>query len=140
MKIEISEKAHRTLAFAIIAEGWNELVQTGLTPDGLGVCPVTRDDTVVYASVDSGEVVGVLVLASDWTAAEQVCRITLAYVEPSVRKKGVFKALLAAALAYAKSKGVPKVTISASPEADVLRLVMRKFDVPIAHVTYELAV
>ena len=140
MKIEISESAYKTPAFALIAEGWNEMVQASLTTDGQALWPVGGDDTVLYTTLDSGEVVGVLVLASEGAPYARAARVTLAYVEPSMRKKGVFKAMLAAALDVAKSKQMSKVSISCSPDAGVMQLVMRKFDIPVATVTYELGV
>ena len=95
MKILYSERAQHTPAFSLIAEGWNELVQTGNSPDGVAISPVTKDSEVVYAALDNGEIVGVLVYGSDWVMDEHPTRVQLAYVEPSSRRKGVFRAMLA---------------------------------------------
>ena len=76
-----------------MAEGWNELVQEGFTPDGDGVSPVKPDNEVLFAVSDDNDVVGVLAYALD--APANAYDVTLAYVEPSSRKRGVFKALIA---------------------------------------------
>ena len=138
MQINVCESAHRTPAFAIIAEGWNELVQTGQTPDGVASCPVQRDDAVVYAQLDNGEIVGVLVLSSG--PAEDFMRLVLAYVEPSMRRKAVFRSLLAEALTVAKKRGADRLVIESMAGSDALQVVMRKIGVPVARVIHEVAV
>ena len=92
LKIEYSRKASQTPAFALLAEGWNEIVQSGFTPDLVGVCPVTADTEVLYAISTEGDLVGVL--AWDGSTPDGKYRVTMAYVEPSSRRKGVFHALL----------------------------------------------
>ena len=60
VKIVYNRQAASTAAFALIAEGWNELVQEGLTPDGKGFCVVDATDHVLYAEREDGEIVGVV--------------------------------------------------------------------------------
>lgn len=135
MNIGYSKSAGSTPAFALIAEGWNELVQEGITPDGLALCPVKAEDEVLYAISPDGDVVGVLVYGAD--PLGNACSVKLAYVEPSMRKRGVLKALLAALKVEAEKFGF-RVVIE-TPSNSTVQAVMRHMNMPIASVVYEVA-
>lgn len=94
MKIGHSKSCLNTPAFALLTEGWNDLVQDGFTTDGMAVCPLRSTTECFYATNDTDEIVGVLAFDFDITTA--VFTVRLAYVEPSSRKTGVFAALFAA--------------------------------------------
>ncbi len=87
-QIEYNSCASSTKAFAIIAEGWNDLVQEGFTPDLQGTCPVKDDSEVLFATSSDGDIVGVLTWTRDPIA--RTFTITLGYVEPSSRRQHVF--------------------------------------------------
>jgi len=140
MKILYSERAQHTPAFSLIAEGWNELVQTGNSPDGVAISPVTKDSEVVYAALDNGEIVGVLVYGSDWVMDEHPTRVQLAYVEPSSRRKGVFRAMLAELVSRARTLKKTTVVMSSTPENSDVMTVMRKLDIPLTTITFEIGV
>lgn len=106
MKVAYSDQAASTPAFALIAEGWNEMVQDGHTPEGQGFCPVEREDHVLYAGRDEGEIVGVLCFHEQFSAIV----ITLAYVEPTSRRQGVWRLLYAALGARGKLTSINRVS------------------------------
>jgi predicted GNAT family acetyltransferase len=135
MVVVYSHRAADTPAFALIAEGWNEMVQEGLTPDGVGVCPVKADDEVLYTVSAEGDIVGVLVYGQE--ACGSVIRVSLAYVEPSMRKRGVFKMLLAALKQSAVTREM-RVEIQA-PTNSLIQAVLRHLNTPVAAVVYEIA-
>ena len=58
IEVRYSKSASFTPAFALIAEGWNELVQSGLTSEGRGDAPFDASSEVLYAEQPDGEVVG----------------------------------------------------------------------------------
>ena len=91
MKIGYNRRASHTPAYGLLAEGWNEVVQDGFAPDQQGVSPVAWDNEVLYAVSDEGDIVGVIAWAS--TPQSAVYIVTLAYVEPSSRRRGVFLAM-----------------------------------------------
>jgi hypothetical protein len=93
VKIAYSRSCANTAAFALLVEGWNELVQDGVTPDGLAVCPVTADCECVYAYEQNDDILGAV--AFRYVRELDALEVVLAYVEPSSRKRGVFTALLA---------------------------------------------
>jgi len=106
VQVYYSKQASATDAFAILAEGYNELVQDGHTPDRVGASPIGWNNEVYYASA-TDEIVGVIA----WEAAPQLGAfvVTLAYVEPSSRRKGIYKQLFAALSEHAKKRGVRKI-------------------------------
>lgn len=91
MKIGYSASCRNTEAFAILVEGWNELVQGGLTPDGDATPPFSASTEALYAATDNGEIIGAL---SFDTYPGSVVMIGLAYVEVSSRRKQVFASLV----------------------------------------------
>lgn len=93
MEIAYSRSCANTAAFALLVEGWNELVQEGVTPDGSAVCPVTADCECVYAYQENDDILGAV--AFRYVKELDALEVVLAYVEPSSRKRGVFSALLA---------------------------------------------
>ena len=93
VKIEYSQSALNTPAFALIAEGWNALVQEGWTLDDDGVPPITAESRVIYALNDKdGDVIGVVC----WAVHKTVATVGLIYVEPSSTQAGVFKGMMTA--------------------------------------------
>ena len=60
VKVEYSRSAANTPAFALIAEGWCELVSDGHTPDYQGICPVDAGSELFYGRSKDGDCVGVL--------------------------------------------------------------------------------
>jgi GNAT superfamily N-acetyltransferase len=109
MKIGYSKSAAATPAFALIAEGWNELVQDGLTPDLRGNSPVDWPNQVLYAAREDGEVVGVLCYGRDDVL--NAFLVTLAYVEPTSRRQGVFRELWGVLLDKAKDQKIGRVIL-----------------------------
>ena len=65
MKIVYRKSAAATPAFALIIEGWNDLVQDGFTPDLRGDCPIDWHNQVLHYERDDGEIVGVLCFGHD---------------------------------------------------------------------------
>lgn len=123
-----------TDAYALIAEGWSALVQDGLTPELRGVPPVDANTQVVWAKSPEGDVCGVLCFGYD--KAAQNLNVTLLYVEPSMRRKGVGKAMLEHLQHLARTGSAETITITAPPsDAAVAAL----FGEPVA-VSYELKV
>jgi GNAT superfamily N-acetyltransferase len=137
MRIEYSKRASKTPAFALMAEGWNELVQEGFTPEGDGVSPVKPDNEVLFAVGDDADVVGVLAYALDAPANAYV--VSLAYVEPSSRKRGVFKALIAQLQKLAREDRVDRIELQAAVENAPFQAVLRHLNRPVVSVVYELA-
>ncbi|MEJ6846700.1 GNAT family N-acetyltransferase [Sinorhizobium fredii] len=107
LEIAYSRQAADTEAFTLLAEGWNELVQDGYTPDRMGVPPLDWSDEVLYAIGRDGDVIGVLTWRTVTAVACFV--VTLAYVEPSSRGNGVFRALLAALRQHAAKAGIGRI-------------------------------
>jgi len=132
-----SKSAAATPAFELIAEGWNVLVQEGLSPDYRGVCPVDWHNAVLYACPgDEGEVVGVLTYSHD-----DVCNaylVSLAYVEPTSRRQGVFRAMWAALLDRAKEKNVARVILEVSVRNAPAKAAMGRLGAEPERVVYEL--
>ncbi len=114
MRIEFSRSALNTDAFALIAEGWNDAVQEGNTPDRDGVCPVTAKTAVLYAVSDDDDIVGVLCFDQDVQIG--LASIKLLYVEPSMRKRGVCRQLIEALKDHMKVLEITSVTAAVTPE------------------------
>ncbi len=137
MRIEYSRRASKTPAFALLAEGWNELVQDGYTPDGDGVSPVKPDNEVLYAISDDGDVVGVI--AYTFTDENRAVEITLAYVEPSSRRRGVFKSLVARLRGVARDARVDRIYMQSVVDNAPFQAVLRRLNRPVVSVVYDLA-
>jgi GNAT superfamily N-acetyltransferase len=103
MRVEYSQSAANTDAFALIAEGWNDLVGPG--------------DEVLYAISKDGDIVGVLTFKVG--ERPRVARITLAYVEPSSRRRGVFKDLASELRRLCKERGLARIDCFISPQNDL---------------------
>ena len=132
-----SKSAIATPAFELIAEGWNFLVQEGLSPDYRGVCPVDWHNSVLYACTsDGGEVVGVLTYQHDDVCNAYV--VSLVYVEPTSRKQGVFRALWTALLDRAKEKNVSRVILEVSVRNAPAKAAMSRLGADPERVVYEL--
>jgi L-amino acid N-acyltransferase YncA len=122
VKVYYSKQASATDAFALLAEGYNELVQDGHTPDRLGASPVSWSNEVYYATVAENEIVGVIA----WEAVPQLGAlvVTLAYVEPSSRRRGIYKELFTALCDHAKKRGARKIIHQIGVENATARTVM----------------
>lgn len=106
ISIGYSKSTQNTKAFALVVEGWNELVQDGLTPDHLSFPLGAEDSEVLYAS-RGGEMVGCILWRHAMEA--QTFHVTLAYVEVSSRKKGVFKEMLDSLKKLAQQRQVTRI-------------------------------
>ena len=135
MLVHYSKRASNTPAFGLLAEGWNELVQDGFTAEGDGSPPVRPDDEVLYVHGDSeDDVTGVL--AFDHTLA---LTVRMAYVEPSSRRRGVFKAMLADLREIALVRGVDRIHMSAPVENAPFQAVLMRMGGPTVAVVYDMA-
>ena len=105
--VKHSRRAAFTDAFAIIAEGWNELVQDGLTPDRVGQPPIDEHTQVIYAVGIDGDIVGVL-LFRVWELRGFI-DLTMSYVEPSSRRRGVFRTMLNDLMERGRERGVSRI-------------------------------
>ena len=111
MLISHSERVVDTPAFALIAEGWNELVQDGLTPKGNPLSPLMAGDEVLYAlGDDPDDVIGVLV----YSTSPLFATVEFAYVETSSRRRGIFKALLGRLAATVAPLGIAHIDFADS--------------------------
>jgi GNAT superfamily N-acetyltransferase len=124
MRVDYSQSAANTDAFALIAEGWNELVQDGHTPDQDAISPVGPGDEVLYAIGKDGDIVGVLTFKVGERPG--VARITLAYVEPSSRKRGVFKDLVAELRRLCKERGLTRIDGVIAPQNDLAQYAVKE--------------
>ena len=136
MKLGYSKTAAATPAFALIAEGWNELVQEGLTPDMRGDCPVSWTNSVIFAARDDGEIVGVVCYNPCDVTKSFV--VSLGYVEPTSRKQGVFRELWAALVVKAKEAHVARVVVDVSVQNSAALAILRHLGVPAASCAHEL--
>jgi GNAT superfamily N-acetyltransferase len=135
MKISYSRRAADTPAFALIAEGWNELVQGGLTPELRGDSPVGTENQVLYAEREDGEIVAFLCFTHH--EALSSFSVSLAYVEPTSRKQGVFRDMWAALIERAKRAKVRRVTVDVHPDNENMTEVMSRLSMPVVAWTYE---
>ena len=124
MKIEYNRRASYTPAYGLLAEGWNELVQSGLVPEQTGLSPVAWDNEVFYAVSDEGDIVGVIA----WAASQQsaVYEVKLAYVEPSSRRRGVFRALFDELAVRARKNNVVRIGSSVHAGNTVAKMAFEK--------------
>lgn len=105
--IEHSPSAAKTPAFALVTEGWNEIVQEGLSPDGLGVTPFDGRSEVLFVSDNDREPVATVVYHHDPRTA--LVTIQLVYVEYSSRRRGYLRALLTDLTRIAKERGAQAI-------------------------------
>jgi len=133
IKLAYNSSAAFTPAFALIAEGWNELVQAGLTPEGRADAPFDAASEVIYAERDDGEIIGAVCYH------RRACQfyVTLAFVEPTSRKQGVFTDLFEALKIKAKEEKIARITGDAHAENEVMQAVMARLRVQPAAVTFE---
>lgn len=132
--VEYSRSAADTQAFALIAEGWNELVQEGVTPDGVGVPSISEQSEVLYAvNSDDSDVIGVLT----WKTTSSVFEVGIAYVEPSSRRQGVFKSLFTSLEEMAVKRGARSIRLSTAADANDAHQIMLRVVGPASTVTFE---
>jgi RimJ/RimL family protein N-acetyltransferase len=135
VKVVYSKQASNTASFALIAEGWNELVQEGFTPDGQGFCPVDGNDQVLYAEREDGEIIGVLAYQHYGPLGQFY--VKLGYVEPTSRKQGVYRALYEALLKRAATDKIGRITSTVSVENVAMQEVMKRLGRPLVGLAYE---
>ena len=135
MKIVHSKQAANTAAFALIAEGWNELVQEGFTPDGQGFCPVEANDQVFYAEREDGEIIGVLAYQHYEPLGQFY--VKLGYVEPTSRRQGVYRALFEALLKRAVADKISRITSTVAVDNVAMQEVMKRLGRPLVGLAYE---
>ena len=138
MRIGYDKRAAATDAFALLVEGWNEQVQRGFTVEGDAICPISTTDQVVYAESDEQDIIGAISFQADKDTG--VASVKVAYVEPSSRKRGVFKQLLAEMHRIAMQQGMDRVVVTASPDNAEFLAVMRHLNRPVVAHTFELGV
>lgn len=123
-----SLSAAKTPAFALVTEGWNELVQEGLTPDGLGVTSFDGSAEVLYILDNDQEPVAALVYSVD--SRLRTIELHMAYVEHSSRRRGYFRALALELVKLAKGRGYQEIAVTlptdSSPEANGARAAFRR--------------
>ena len=138
MQIGHSKRAMSTPAAALIAEGWNALVQDGLVIEDLGTLDVLGTDSVVYATSDDGDNVGVLVYRFD--APRGLVWIMLVYVEPSSRRKGVFGEMMSALAAVCRKLSIDRVMFETHTDNKPMQAAMKSMEVPPVMVVYDLRI
>ena len=136
MKVGYSKSAAATPAFALVAEGWNELVQEGLTPDLRADCPVGPTTQVLYVDRDEDrEIIGVL--CYDFDAGSRQITVTLAYVEPTSRRNGVYRELWAELQRRAVELNALRITHIVHTGNMVMREVLQRLGQSVAGLSYE---
>ena len=135
MQVVYSKSAADTPAFALIAEGWNELVQSGMTPEGRGNSPVHAKTEVLFAAHEDGEIVGVLCF--DKVESLNQFFVSLGYVEPTSRKKGVYTALYAELMTRAKDEKISRIVGTVRAENKAMQQVMGKLGRKLVDLVYE---
>lgn len=133
MEIAYSKRAGSTPAFELIAEGWNEIVQNGFTPEHDGVSPVLASHELLYAYNAEGEVLGFLSWVSDPAAGE--AKVTLAYVEVTSRKTGIFNSLWSAFKQRMQKEDIDRITLQVGVENKAMQAVLRHIEcVPVSFI------
>ena len=135
MSIGYSKSAAATPAFALIAEGWNEQVQEGMTPDLRGDCPIAWTSQVLHAEREDGELVGVLCWVHDDVTNAYV--VSLGYVEPTSRRRGIFRELFVALQKRATEQNISRLVFQVHADNGVAHDVLKRLGVPTASVAYE---
>ena len=138
VKVEYSRSAANTPAFALIAEGWCELVSDGHTPDYQGICPVDAKSELFYGRSKEGDCVGVLVFTHD--KQTHVITIQLAYVEPSSRQQNVFTEMFTELTGLAAQRSVKLIYADVSGENAGAKIVLTKLKAVPITVKYEFVV
>ncbi|MCO5157839.1 MAG: GNAT family N-acetyltransferase [Aquamicrobium sp.] len=135
ISIGYSKSTQNTKAFALVVEGWNELVQEGMTLDQISFPYAATDAEVLFADLHN-ETVGCLLWRH--SAGTQTFHVTMAYVEPSSRKKGVFKELVQSLKKLAKQRQVTRISFEFGAGNDVAEDVMEAIGARLSSVVYEM--
>lgn len=105
MNIEHIDRVNGTDAVPIAVEGWHSLIQEGISTSNTVL--LAWDDKAVLARIND-EAVGVITYNDlEW---KDTFHISLGYVKPSHRRKGVYTALFNALAEKAKEKGRKRIT------------------------------
>lgn len=135
MKIEYRKSAAATPAFALIAEGWNELVQDGMTTDLRADCPVDVCNEVLHYERDDGEIVGVVCWFNNEVTNAFV--VSLAYVEPTSRRHGVFRELYAKLRDRALTASISRIVFQVHPQNAGMVEVVKKLGAMVVSLTFD---
>lgn len=111
--IEFYDGINHTPAIPLLARAWHELLREELM---MPVVMIGYDDCAFVASLE-GEAVGVLSFRKPWG---RELAITIGYVAPNCRGRGIYRCLWERLVAHAKEKNV--VEISATTHVRNLRL------------------
>ena len=122
VKVYYSKQASATDAFALLAEGYNELVQDGHTPERLGASPVGWSNEVYYADARRErdcrrDCLGAGAAARRTGGDAGLCRA----VEPPPRH---LQGAVRSACDHAKKRGVRKIIHQIGVENATARTVM----------------
>lgn len=107
MEVLYSRRASHTEAYELLAEAWTAAIQAGYAQEFKGIPPCTGDHEVLYVMAEEGDVIGVLTFEASKESAVYI--ISTAYVEPSSRRQGIFKAMLDTLFVRATKVGVMHV-------------------------------
>jgi ribosomal protein S18 acetylase RimI-like enzyme len=138
MKISIgfSKSAFDTPAFALLAESWNELVQSGLTMDNDGLPPFGVDTKVLYATSGEGDIIGLLA----WAELHGTAHVSMAYVEPSSRRRGVLKDLWGNMRSRLQAAQITRVCTQTHMDNDPFKAFMHYLLAPPKALMYQLEI
>lgn len=117
--------------YALVVEGYNELVQDNLDAHDCEA-PFAAGDQVLYAMADA-EVVGVLCWRRDPRGVQAV---TSAYVEPSSRKQGAMRRLWETMAAHREECGSTAAHVTIHPNNKVAAAVLTKLNARVTSVTF----
>lgn len=106
-----------TPALKIIYEGISELAQEGHMPERGVKMLVMQDDGVIYAMTKQNDIVGVICYTRK--SMIRTAHITLAFVEPSSRRLGVFKKMAEFLKAQLKSEHISCMTMDVHADNEV---------------------
>jgi GNAT superfamily N-acetyltransferase len=110
-------------------------VQSGLTEEGLGCAPFDASAEVIYGEREDGEVGGAVCFERRELHAE--LRVTLAYVEPTSRKLGVFTSLFEALKAEAHKHSLSRIVGEVHPDNEAMQAVKARLGGQVVPLTYE---
>lgn len=133
--VKYEPRAKRSTAFALIAEGWNELVQGSYTVD-YDSLPAIKDHTEILYVQQGTEVIGFL--AYNMERTEHKIEIVLAYVEPTSRRQGHFRMMLAHLRNLARNADIDQITVAVSPANKTMAAVLKAVKAEPLTITYDL--
>jgi GNAT superfamily N-acetyltransferase len=131
-QIKQDEKVNGCKALALCVRGWHELIDAGLTTGNL-VC-ISWDDSVLWAEDEASKVVAVMTYkASDWN---RTLWISLSFVHPEHRRRGLYSRLYSRALEIAREKLLTKVESGISPQNEAMLAAAKASGRTLSYVVY----